>query len=50
MAYGVGSSMFNGSYDFTADVVGLMVNGAWTEQAKVGRRLRPNDRLETVSV
>jgi nicotinate phosphoribosyltransferase len=48
-AYGVGSSMFADRYDFTADLVGLKVNGAWTEQAKVGRCYRTNERLETVS-
>jgi nicotinate phosphoribosyltransferase len=44
-AYGVGSSLFAGRFDFTADVV--MVNGK--PCAKVGRRHRPNDRLERVT-
>ncbi len=44
-AYGVGSSLFTGLYDFTADVV--KVNGHTC--AKVGREFRPNDRLEQVS-
>ncbi|TMF58319.1 MAG: nicotinate phosphoribosyltransferase [Chloroflexi bacterium] len=44
-AYGVGSAFFKGSYDFTADVV--MVEGR--PCAKVGRRYRPNPRLELVS-
>jgi len=44
-AYGVGSSLFTGLYDFTADVV--KVNGRTC--AKVGREFRPNDRLEQVS-
>lgn len=43
-AYGVGSSLFQGRYDFTADVV--MVDG--TPSAKVGRGYRPNPRLERV--
>ncbi len=45
-AYGVGSSLFRGQgrYDFTADVV--MVDGE--PCAKVGRRHRPNPRLERV--
>jgi nicotinate phosphoribosyltransferase len=42
--YGVGSALFRGRYDFTADVV--LVEGA--PIAKVGRRYRPNDRLELV--
>ena len=42
--YGVGSSLFQGRYDFTADVV--LVDG--TPSAKVGRGYRPNPRLERV--
>jgi nicotinate phosphoribosyltransferase len=38
--YGVGSSLFQGRYDFTADVV--------KPTAKVGREYRPNPRLERV--
>ncbi len=44
-AYGVGSSLFQGRFDFTADVVrheGLPC-------AKVGREYRPNPRLERVT-
>jgi nicotinate phosphoribosyltransferase len=44
-AYGVGSAFFQGIYDFTADVV--MVEGQ--PIAKVGRRYRPNPRLEPVT-
>ncbi len=44
-AYGVGSSLIRGENDFTADVV--MSEGR--PCAKVGRRLRPNVRLELVS-
>ncbi|MBI4541445.1 MAG: quinolinate phosphoribosyl transferase [Gemmatimonadetes bacterium] len=44
-AYGVGSSLYQGRYDFTADVV--MVDGR--PRAKVGRFLRPNPRLERVT-
>ncbi len=44
-AYGVGSALLRGSNDYTADIV--RVNGV--ERAKVGRRLRPNPRLELVS-
>ena len=47
-AYGIGSSMFAGSYDFTADVVSRKVDGAWRDEAKVGRRHHPNERLELV--
>ncbi len=43
-AYGVGSSLFQGRFDFTADVV--MVEGK--PCAKVGRAYRPNTRLERV--
>jgi nicotinate phosphoribosyltransferase len=43
-AYGVGSSLFAGRFDFTADVV--QVNGRAC--AKVGREYRPNPRLERV--
>ena len=39
-AYGVGSSLFQGRFDFTADVV--------RPAAKVGREYRPNARLERV--
>lgn len=43
-AYGVGSSLFQGRYDFTADVV--MQDGR--PCAKAGRIYRPNARLEPV--
>ena len=43
-AYGVGSSLIRGANDFTADVV--MVDGR--PCAKVGRRVRPSQRLEPV--
>jgi nicotinate phosphoribosyltransferase len=43
--YGVGSSLFQGRFDFTADVV--MVEGK--PRAKVGREYRPNPRLERVN-
>jgi nicotinate phosphoribosyltransferase len=42
--YGVGSSLFQGRFDFTADVV--LVDGR--PCAKVGREYRPNPRLEKV--
>jgi nicotinate phosphoribosyltransferase len=44
-AYGIGSSLIRGSNDFTADIV--MTDGV--PSAKVGRRLRPNLRLELVT-
>jgi len=44
-AYGVGSSLIRGENDFTADVV--VADGK--PAAKIGRRLRPNERLELVS-
>jgi nicotinate phosphoribosyltransferase len=43
-AYGVGSSLLRGQNDFTADIV--LVDGR--ECSKVGRRHRPNTRLEVV--
>lgn len=43
-AYGVGSSLFQGRFDFTADVV--LRNGQ--PCAKVGREYRPNERMERV--
>jgi nicotinate phosphoribosyltransferase len=43
-SYGVGSSLLRGQNDFTADVV--RVDGR--DCAKVGRRHRPNPRLEVV--
>jgi nicotinate phosphoribosyltransferase len=42
--YGVGSSLFQGKFDFTADVVLLEGNPC----AKAGRRYRPNPRLEVI--
>jgi nicotinate phosphoribosyltransferase len=43
-SYGVGSSLIRGANDFTADVV--LTDGRLS--AKVGRRFRPNPRLELV--
>jgi nicotinate phosphoribosyltransferase len=43
-SYGVGSALIRGENDFTSDVV--LVDGE--PCAKVGRRYRPNDRLEPV--
>lgn len=43
-AYGVGSSLFGGRFDFTADIV--LAEGK--PCAKVGREFRPNPRLERV--
>lgn len=43
-AYGVGSSLYQGRYDFTADVV--LVEGK--PCGKAGRQFRPNERLERV--
>jgi nicotinate phosphoribosyltransferase len=44
-AYGVGSSLFQGRFDFTSDVV--LLDGM--PCAKVGREYRPNPRLERVT-
>jgi nicotinate phosphoribosyltransferase len=43
-AYGVGASLLEGRFDFTADIV--VVDGA--PQAKAGRELRPNPKMEKV--
>ena len=43
-SYGVGSSLIRGENDFTADIV--MADGR--PAAKVGRRFRPNERMELV--
>ena len=43
-AYGVGSSLIRGSNDFTGDIV--LTDGR--PSAKIGRRYRPNARLELV--
>src|ERR671910_614535 len=43
-AYGVGSSLIRGSNDFTADIV--LADGR--PSAKVGRKYKPNPRLELV--
>ena len=43
-SYGIGSSLIRGSNDFTADIVATDGKPA----AKVGRRQRPNPRLERV--
>jgi nicotinate phosphoribosyltransferase len=44
-AYGIGSSLIRGANDFTGDVV--LTDGR--PSAKVGRRFRPNPRLELVT-
>ena len=44
-AYGVGSVLMRGSFDYTADIV--LVEGE--PAAKAGRWYRPNDRLELVT-
>ncbi|HVX40965.1 MAG TPA: hypothetical protein VHB25_15450 [Gemmatimonadaceae bacterium] len=43
-AYGVGAALFDGRFDFTADIV--QVNGK--PESKAGRALRENPRLERV--
>jgi nicotinate phosphoribosyltransferase len=43
-AYGIGSSLLRGTNDYTGDVV--LTDGR--PSAKVGRRYRPNSRLELV--
>ena len=43
-AYGVGSAAYRGRFDFTADVVAV----GGRPQARTGRSLSPNDKLERV--
>jgi nicotinate phosphoribosyltransferase len=43
-AYGVGAALFDGRFDFTADIV--QVNGK--PESKTGRKLRENPRMERV--
>ncbi len=45
-AYGVGSSLLEGRYDFTADIVELEGKPC----AKVGRKLMPNPRLQPIQL
>lgn len=45
-AYGVGSALMEGRYDFTADVV--LVEGK--PCAKVGREYLPNDRMRKIEL
>jgi nicotinate phosphoribosyltransferase len=44
-SYGIGSSLIRGENDFTGDIV--MTDGR--PAAKIGRRYRPNPRLELVT-
>lgn len=46
--YAVGSSLFEGKFDFTADVVLVEENGKLKRYAKVGRVYRPNTNLDLV--
>jgi len=48
MGYGVGSSMYRGNFDFTADIVSIQTDGGWKDNAKVGRKYNPNLKLEEV--
>ncbi len=48
-AYAVGSALFRGIFDFTADIALVEKKGAMVECHKVGRPYRPNPRLEKVT-
>jgi len=52
IAYGVGSSLFDGNFDFTADIVSRHLEGSlrqiWFHNAKKGRRYNENAKLEEV--
>ena len=43
-AYGIGSAAYNGTFDFTADIVSV----GGKPQARAGRKLRENPKLERV--
>lgn len=45
-SFGVGSCLFEGNYDYTADIV--MVNGK--PMAKAGRKYSPNPRLNKITI
>jgi nicotinate phosphoribosyltransferase len=47
-AYAVGSVLFEGTFDFTADIALAEKNGAMVDCHKAGRPYRPNARLEKV--
>ena len=47
-AYAVGSALFEGRFDFTADIALAERNGVMQECHKVGRPYHPNPRLEKV--
>lgn len=47
--YAVGSFLFEGNFDFTADVVRLKRGEEWIKCSKVGRIYRPNSTLEAVN-
>lgn len=46
--YGVGSSLFAGNFDYTADIVRVKINGQWQDLSKVGRKYKYNDKMEVV--
>jgi nicotinate phosphoribosyltransferase len=48
-AYAVGSVLFEGKFDFTADIALVERGGAMVECHKVGRPYHPNPRLERVT-
>ena len=48
-AYGVGSSLFDGNFDFTADIVQIFEHDKWIHNAKKGRKFNYNERLKEVS-
>jgi len=50
-AYGVGSSLFDGNFDFTADIVSkwdTISQSLWSHNAKKGRKYNENSRLKEV--
>jgi nicotinate phosphoribosyltransferase len=48
-AYAVGSALFEGKFDFTADIALAQAGDAMVPCHKVGRPYKPNQRLEKVS-
>jgi nicotinate phosphoribosyltransferase len=48
VAYGVGSSLLQGNFDHTADIVQIFKDNEWRHNAKKGRKYNPNTRLEDI--
>jgi nicotinate phosphoribosyltransferase len=47
--YAVGSALFEGKFDFTADIVRIEKNGKWVDSGKKGRKFRPNQAMVKIT-